>query len=77
MTTFDNMRNPKYIIRQEAAACSIADEQNGVTVEWIRGNFNGSQEVSTNPAREHTAQALARILREIGEYLAANYPNLL
>lgn len=52
----------------------VTDQTNGIVIVFEKGNFNGSQKVTelnkTNPA---DFMAIARQMREVGEWLYKNH----
>lgn len=58
----------------------LTDVENKVVVRFKRGEYNKTQEVTfleDNPALTHTPLELARILREMGEWVYKNYNELI
>ena len=62
---------------RRGSLCSVSDTENGVTVEWLAGDSDGTRDTITDPTREYTADGLARVVREIVEVVALNYANLI
>jgi len=53
----------------------LSDKENALTVKWERGKFNETQEVSIGDPSLGVMGA-ARAMREIGDYLAKFYPDI-
>jgi len=55
----------------------VADTQNGVVIKFKEHQFNDTQEVKmTDECKEKSVSDLARIMREIGDWMANNYYNI-
>lgn len=69
----------RYTLTTEGKKCSLKDNIAGVTVDWEQGSFNASQQFSytDRPITADTASHLAAVCREMGDYLAANHPELI
>ena len=67
----------QYRVETDGDRCKCSDTQNGVVIEWNRGQFNETQSVSFATEQPADAVRLAAIMRQIGDYLAANYNNLI
>lgn len=55
----------------------VADTLSEVEITWTEGDFNDSQEVRVDGAFADDPKAIARVLREIGDYLATYYREIL
>lgn len=63
---------------------SLTDDETGIIVEWENGDFNGTQKVRTDPStfavlipqHQDLASFIAGKLREMGDYIAKTYPEL-
>lgn len=70
-----------YIFETHYGQCSVTDSDAGVTVEWERGKFNETNRAVVDPlARLNLnpdALALARVNREIADYILENYKELI
>lgn len=72
----------KYVFTNGNGRAAVTDVENAVTVEWTPGAFNDTQHVTT-PAAPSSADGgalalkYARILQEIGEFVANEHPELL
>lgn len=55
----------------------VTDTLSEVTITWTEGDFNDSQEVRVDGAFADDPTAIARVLREIGDYLATYYREIL
>ena len=76
----------RFEFRERAGRCRVTDTKNGVSVDWLRGNFNGTQDTEIEPfgridkLREQGTRAaglaaeLAKCCREIGEYVWEEHP---
>ncbi|MCQ2137856.1 MAG: hypothetical protein MJY60_04040 [Bacteroidales bacterium] len=67
-----------YLFDKHYGQCSLADDETGIVIDWTSGDFNDSQQVHTEglnvPDGEDLASWVASRLREMGDYIAANYP---
>lgn len=70
----------RYTLTTDNDRCKLVDNSTTVTVEWQKGKFNETQKFSITEAPSsiegEPALWLARICREIGDYLAQNHPDL-
>lgn len=76
----------RFEFRERAGRCRVTDTKNGVSVDWLRGNFNGTQNTEIEPfgridklreqgtRAEELAAELAKCCREIGEYVWEEHP---
>lgn len=58
----------------------LTDVENKVVLRFNRGEYNQKQKVTfleDNPALNHTPLELARILREMGEWIYNNHKELI
>lgn len=55
----------------------VTDTLSEVEITWTEGDFNDSQEVRVDGAFAGDPKAIARVLREIGDYLATYYREIL
>lgn len=75
----------QYTITTNGGRCTAHDVENGVTLDWIKGDFYGTRdtEVDTDaPAFRGLSAplyvaALARVQRAIYDYVAVTRPELL
>lgn len=73
----------KYVIQSSGTQPNswvLTDVENRVDIRFKRGGYNKTQEVTfleDNPALTHTPLELARILREMGEWVYKNYNELI
>lgn len=54
----------------------LADTENNIVIRWQEHRFNDTQKVSVlndTEITEHTATDLARIMREMGDYIARHH----
>lgn len=54
----------------------LADTENNIVIRWQEHHFNDTQKVSVlndTEITDHTATELARILREMGDYIARHH----
>lgn len=54
----------------------LADTENNIVIRWQEHHFNDTQKVSVlndTEITEHTANDLARIMREMGDYVARHH----
>lgn len=54
----------------------LADTKNNIVIRWQEHHFNDTQKVSVlddTEITEHTANDLARIMREMGDYVARHH----
>lgn len=76
----------RFEYREHAGRCWITDTKNGVSIDWLHGEFNRTQDTEIIPfgridklreqgtPAEELAGALAQSCREIGEYLREALP---
>ena len=76
----------RFEFRERAGRCWVTDTKNGVSVDWLRGDFNGTQDAEIIPfgridtLREQGTTAaelageLAKCCREMGDYVRAEHP---
>ena len=63
---------------------TLTDEETGIVLQWQNGNFNethrtlqdGATLMTIVPESESPELFIARNLREMAEYVAQNYPEL-
>ena len=63
----------KYILQKSSTRPNgwvLTDRENGIVITFDEGLFNESQNVTPLEDVSHTPQELARIMREIGEWVA-------
>lgn len=73
-----------YIFDTHYGKSTLTDADTGLVLEWENGRFNETQNVLQDgatlativPEGEDPALFLARKLREMGDYIAENYPEL-
>lgn len=65
----------RYMFDTHYGKSTVVDTENGIQVEWDNGDFNGTQKV-TYTGGSLDAQEIARLARELGDYVAKNYPEL-
>lgn len=70
----------RYVFDTHYGKCSLSDRETGMVIEWESGNFNDSSNVRLDgfacpegKSTEETAATLARIMSEMGDYIAKNY----
>lgn len=51
----------------------LADTENNIVIRWQKHHFNDTQKVSVLNDKEITATDLARIMREMGDYIARHH----
>ncbi len=51
----------------------LADTENNIVIRWLEHYFNDTQKVSVLNDKEITANDLARIMREMGDYIALHH----
>ena len=82
-TTFYKMA--QYTLTTNGGRCTAHDVENGVTLDWIAGDFYGTRDAEIDAdapafrglsAPQYVA-ALARVQRAIYDYVAAIRPELL
>ena len=70
-----------YIFETHYGQCSVTDSDAGVTVSWERGKFNETNRATVDPLAQLNlnpdALTLARICREIADYVAERYKELI
>lgn len=67
----------KFIFAAYYDDCSLTDRETGIAVVWKWGQFNETQKFLTDGANippEDLAPTVARLAREMGDYLAENFP---
>lgn len=68
----------RFQVSKHGGLCTAKDITNGVCIDWICGDFNGTRDVEADPDRgPQTPDELARIVREIWETLVLSYAELL
>lgn len=71
----------KYLFETHYNQCTVTDAENGVSVTWERGKFNATNRATVEPLAQISlhpdALKLARIMREIADYAAENYKDLI
>lgn len=56
----------------------VTDQDNGIIIEFEKGKFNETQKITElNDLNPNDFMKIARIMREIGEYLQQNNKELL
>jgi len=69
-----------YIINSNSIKSSLTDDDSGITIEWQTGKFNSTQKINTDnmdiPEGADMALWVARKMREMGDYIAQHYPQL-
>ncbi len=74
-----------YIVTKRKSICTVTDTDNGVTVEWLAGAFNDTQETTADPdgvllrttPTANVPAALARVRRDMYEHVLFTRPELL
>ena len=76
----------RFEYNERGGRCRVTDTKNGVSVDWLRGDFNGTQDTEIEPfgridklreqgtRAEELAAELAKCCREIGDYLREEHP---
>ncbi len=67
----------RYVIEQNAAGDGwvATDTVNLIVAQFTQGNFNGTQRITLLDESLITPAQLPRLLRELGDWLAANHPD--
>lgn len=77
-TTDGRFEVSKYNVEEGVQIWRIEDVANGFVILWKEGDFNGSQQIYTPcDGREYTAKEVARIMREIGDYLSKGFKDII
>nr|DAX78383.1 MAG TPA: hypothetical protein [Caudoviricetes sp.] len=66
----------KYILQKSSTRPNgwvLTDRENGIVITFDEGLFNESQNVTPLEDVSHTPQELARIVREMGEWVARHH----
>lgn len=66
----------KYIIQKSSTLPNgwvLTDKENGIVVTFEDGEFNETQKVTPLEDVNHTPQELARIMRELGEWVVRHH----
>lgn len=66
----------KYIIQKSGTLPNgwvLTDKENGIVVTFEDGEFNETQKVTPLEDVSHTSQELARIMRELGEWVVRHH----
>lgn len=66
----------KYIIQKSSTLPNgwvLTDKENGIVVTFDDGEFNETQKVTPLEDVSHTPQELARIMRELGEWVVRHH----
>ena len=71
----------RYTFETHYGHCSLTDTETGIVIEWKARDYNNTSKVTHDaatiakkiPEGEHPALFLARIMREMGDYIVANY----
>ena len=66
----------KYILQKSSTRPNcwvLTDRENGIVITFDEGLFNESQNVTLLEDVSHTPQELARIMREMGEWVASHH----
>ena len=56
--------------------CSVLDKELNIRCIWEKGKFNETQEIITEPGFVATAIEMAKAMRELGDWIAENYREL-
>lgn len=75
----------KYELTTNGERCTLTDTENGVTVDWIKGDFYGTQESEADTdgplyrgrSAADALAALYSVRREMYDYVAVTRPELL
>lgn len=75
----------KYLFETHYGRSTVTDTEAGVIVEWTNGDFNGTNRARVDALHFRAAGMdagelaafMAKVCREIGDYVTANYPELL
>ena len=73
----------KFLFETHYGKSSVTDIESGVIVEWQNGKFNETNTARIDPSRVmaydagQAAAMLAKACREIGDYIAKEYPELI
>jgi len=66
----------RYIVKEQDGRCVLIAPHDMIIISWIKGKFNDTQDVDfLGDIPDATTIAIA--MREIGDYLAENYKELL
>lgn len=70
-----------YLFETHYGVCTVTDADAGVSVQWEVGKFNETNRAEVDPLAQLNlnpdALTLARICREIADYIAENYKELI
>ena len=73
-----------YIITNQGGRCSVTDTENGVTIDWLVGDFVNTADTEVDPdgglfnlSEQDRPDALARVRRDIYEHVTFTRPELL
>lgn len=66
----------KYIFDTHYGVCTVTDTENDLAVSWTKGKYNETNKVAyfgedTDPMK------VARMCRELADYIAQEYPELI
>ncbi|MBR6250277.1 MAG: hypothetical protein IKR17_03650 [Bacteroidales bacterium] len=81
----------KYLFEQHYGKCTLTDPNTGLIIEWTAGEFNATQDVKLDPTSKYNlvpnvmcdgdarklASKLAHQVREMADYIRAEYPELI
>lgn len=68
--------NDRYILQESQKTDErwlLTDKENGIVISWDHGDFNESQNVTFIEDITPDVSAIARLLREAGDWLAVNH----
>ncbi len=69
----------RFIFDTHYGRCTLTDTETRLCLTWDAGRFNDTQNIDADafgPVGPTTAQDLARHCREMADYVATNYPEL-
>lgn len=65
----------RYIFDTHYGVSTVTDTENDIAVSWTNGRYNATNQVSCFGDTDDPLKA-ARLCRELADYIAQNYPEL-